>query len=140
MANTVISSQTYDIPASQERVFTWLSDLRNLESAMPQGKISNWKATESDCSFIIKGMSTIGMEIKPGIPPQQVHMHSSRVSPIVFDLYGHIDPTDQGCRLRFEMITDMTPFVKMVAEKPLTSFFDSMTANIKAQMEAHPQS
>ncbi|MCB0397060.1 MAG: hypothetical protein KDD36_10420 [Flavobacteriales bacterium] len=137
MAQVLIKSETYNLPFDEALVAGWLKDLRNFEQLMPEGKVSNWKADENSCSFIIKGMSSLGMERHPQPGPHEVRYKSTTQSPIKFDLFARMTTLPDGhCEVRFELETDMSPFVKMMAEKPLTAFFDAMASKIGAQLEA----
>ena len=55
------------ISASQEDVYTFLSDLNNLEKLMPE-QVINWKSSQDDCSFTIKGMADMTLNIVEKTP------------------------------------------------------------------------
>ena len=57
----VIESDKVTVKASSEEVFNFLKDAQNIYHLLPQDKISEWKADETQCSFKIQGAATISL-------------------------------------------------------------------------------
>ncbi len=56
MKETEIISKTGIIENSDEKIFNFLSDMRNLDKIIPPN-IENWVSTENSCSFNAKGQN-----------------------------------------------------------------------------------
>lgn len=63
MKDLEIISKTVKISNSEERIFNFLSDFRNISKLIPPD-VHDWSATENSCSFSVKGqkMSLIIIE------------------------------------------------------------------------------
>ncbi len=110
------------IDASQKEVFTFLSDISNLQQLMPE-QVINWKSEGDECSFTIKGMADIGMKITELNEATSIKMSSFGKVPFPFTLNVFIDNTsERTADAAIHLDGDMNSFLKMMAERPLTNF------------------
>ena len=126
-----IESDKVQVSKSSEEVFTFLSDFNNFEKLMPE-QVSDWKADKESCSFNIKGLASIGMRIVEKKPNNYIKIVSDGKVPFNFTLnvyLNEIDKTKTEGQLIFE--SDMNPFMKMMAEKPLKNFFNMLAGKLK---------
>lgn len=133
---TKIETDIVTLNQTDESVFNLLKDLRNYENLFPEDRIKNWKADETLCSFLIKGMSNIEMRIKSLNPHSSVKIKSGNQAPFQFDLEIIIEASKEkenltAIQLVFE--GDMNPFVKMMVVKPLTAFFNNLVHSVEKQ-------
>ncbi len=131
-----IESKIVEVQQSSENVFNLLKDFNNYESLFPEEKIKNWKSSEDNCSFMIKGMSNIEMKIKNRQEFDSIHIISGSEAPFKFDINIQIEASkDQenltAIQLTFE--ADINPFMKMMVEKPLTNFFNTMVEGVPSK-------
>lgn len=126
-----IVSTTALVPASPEVIAKHLSDLRNLHSLLPLDQINEWQATEDSCSFKIKGGIIISLEHKLPREQSKIEFKSGASSPFPFTLTVHLAPKEDFCEGNMEFNAKVNPFVKLVAEKPLTGLFENMTQKLK---------
>lgn len=121
-----IESTPKKIKATDCDVFLLLSDLTNFETLFPQEKIENWKATKETCSFKIKGLSEVGLKIVALTPNSLVYIDSTGKSPFKFTLNFYLESVNQfETNVKYIFDANINPFMKMMAEKPLTEFFNS---------------
>lgn len=120
---TTIESNESLVDKSAEEVYNFLSDFRNFEKLMPE-QVVNWKATEDECSFTIKGMASLGMKIKNKTPHSLIEIESSGKTPFGFVMKCMIADKHPQSAVKLSLEADMNPMLKMMAEKPLTNFLN----------------
>lgn len=120
---TRIESKKVDVNQSPAKVFSFLTNFNNFEKIMPE-QVVNWSATEDQCSFTIKGMASLGMKISEKTPDSYIKILPEGKVPFDFILHVFIQENSGNsvCQLAFD--ADLNPFLKMMAEKPLTNFLN----------------
>ncbi|MES2592453.1 MAG: SRPBCC family protein [Bacteroidota bacterium] len=131
MSLTKIESEIVEIDNSAENIFNYLSDFRNFEKLMPS-QVTNWTATNDECSFTLNGMATIGMKIVEKTPFQKIVINSNGKVPFDFQLFVNI--TEKGAtnsvgQIIFE--SNLNPMMKMMVVKPLGNFFNMLAHRMK---------
>ncbi len=122
MSLTKIESEIVEVDNSAENIFNYLSDFRNFEKLMPS-QVTNWTATNDECSFTLNGMATIGMKIVEKTPFQKIVINSNGKVPFDFELFVYI--TEKV----FE--SNLNPMMKMMVVKPLGNFFNMLAHRMK---------
>ncbi|MDQ3050576.1 MAG: SRPBCC family protein [Bacteroidota bacterium] len=122
---TRIESNQVAISQSPEEVFNFLSDFNNYQQLMPE-QVSDWVSDTDTCSFNIKGMASLGMAIESRTPFSQIKIRKNGKAPFDFFLTCEIGESgDQAAStLKLYFDADLNPFLKMMAEKPLTNFLN----------------
>jgi carbon monoxide dehydrogenase subunit G len=123
---TRIESDTRTVNQSPEAVFKFLSDFNNFKQLMPE-QVTDWVSDSTSCSFNIKGMASLGMAHDQLTPNSEIRIKRSGKAPFDFFLICSIDPegeTQSRVALLFD--ADLNPFLKMMAEKPLTNFLNML--------------
>ena len=122
---TRLESHEVTINKSPEDVFKYLSDFNNYKQLMPE-QVTDWISDEKTCSFTIKGMATLGMAIDTSTPHSEIKIKRNGKAPFDFILTGSINEADGNGNSKLKLIfdADLNPFLKMVAEKPLTNFLN----------------
>ena len=112
-------------------IFAFLSDFNNLQKLMPP-QVSNWQSTDSECSFNISGMASIGMKVAEKIPNSLIKVSSHGKVPFAFTLdmqIAEISPSQCAVQLIFE--SGVNPMMAMMIEKPLKNFFNYLAMKVK---------
>lgn len=122
---TRIESERVEITKTPEAVFNFLSDFNNYRQLMPE-QVTDWVSDTDNCSFNIKGMASLGMAIETRTPHTEIKIKKNGKAPFDFFLTceigtGSVDATS-ALKLYFD--ADLNPFLKMMAEKPLTNFLN----------------
>jgi hypothetical protein len=128
-----IESIHITLTKSKEEVFNELADLNNLYNIMPQDKIENWQSDTDSCSFSIKGLASIGMKVKNRSEFELIEIVSEGKNPFPFTLSIHILEKIDSTETYFTFVAEVNSFIKMMAEKPLTNFFNMLAENFKAK-------
>lgn len=131
MSLTKIESEVVEVNNSAENIYNYLSDFRNFEKLMPP-QVTNWKATEDECSFTLNGMATIGMKIVDKTPFQKITINSNGKVPFEFQLFVLVtEKSANNCVGQLVFESDLNPMLKMMVVKPLGNFFNLLAQRMK---------
>jgi carbon monoxide dehydrogenase subunit G len=125
---TRIESEEAIINKPATELYNFLSDFNNFKSIMPE-QVVNWESTQDDCSFTIKGMASLGMQYEEKIPSSLIKIKQKGKAPFDFTIHCMLDKQDESnTKLKLAMDADLNPFLKMMAEKPLKKFLDTLVS------------
>ncbi|MEZ5173057.1 MAG: SRPBCC family protein [Bacteroidia bacterium] len=122
------------ISGSSSSIFAFLSDLNNLESMMPE-QVINWKSDADKCSFTIKGMSDMQLEVRERVPESKVVMASGSSKPFPFTLTSEINPNGENADVKLVFDGDVPIFMKMMIERPLSNFFNLLLEGLEKKFK-----
>lgn len=122
---TRIESDQVEVDQSAVEVFNFLSDFNNYEKLMPE-QVTDWKSDTDTCSFDIKGMASLGMAMDAKTPHSEIRIKKNGKAPFDFFLTCSIGSAnaENKSTLKLFFDADLNPFLKMMAEKPLTNFLN----------------
>lgn len=130
-----IKSNKVQVAASQKEVFDFLIDMNNIIHLLPQDKISDFKSSDTDCSFKVQGGVIISL-VHDGVNDNaEIFMVSGEKSPFPFKLTIHIADQEQQSTGYIHFDGEVNPFLKMMVTKPLTTLFNYMSDKIKSHFE-----
>jgi carbon monoxide dehydrogenase subunit G len=128
-----IAPQPEIINTNSTELFDLLSDLTNYINLFPKDKIDNWSATKESCTFKIKGLAEVGLKIVASTPNTIICIDSHGKAPFKFTLNFYLEKiTDNETSVSYVFEANINPFMKMMAEKPLTQFFNEIIVNLKS--------
>jgi len=125
-----IDSTSVHVTAPQTEVFGFLQDARNFSHLLPQDKISEWSATEDQCSFKVQGGITITLVQNGTADGNKVLMKSGDKSPFPFSLTIHVKESGNETEGFIAFDGEVNMFLKMMVEKPLTNLFNYMSTKL----------
>lgn len=131
-----LESSKVIVNAKQETVFEFLKDSTNLIHILPTDQISDWKATETACSFKVQGGITIPLVQAGNEGTEKLFMKSGEKAPFSFMLTIHINEQGDQTEGYIEFNGEVNLFLKMMIEKPLTALFNIMSKKLKEHFEA----
>ena len=119
-----IESNHVKVKGPLNEVVAFLTDMNNFIQLLPKDKISDWKSTEKDCSFKVQGGIKIPLVYDSIDQNSKIHIISGEGAPFPFTLDIHMKEVEGMVEGFIEFHGEMNMFVKMVAEKPLSSLFN----------------
>lgn len=129
---TKIETAKVQVKRTAEEVFKFLLNFNNFQKLMPEGKVSGWNSSDKNFSFVFSGMARIGMAHESNVPHKEIHIVSSGSNPFDFTLKVLIDGNNDGtCTVHMDFEAEINPFVKVMVEKPLDTFFNALTQNLQ---------
>jgi len=130
MSQTKLQSQQVDIAKPSEGIYNFLTDLNNFEKLMP-AEVSEWKSSNTECTFTLKGMPSIGFMITEQTPSTNITYKGIGKLPAAVFLKVVIQPNgDTNCKAQLFLEAELNPMLKMMVEKPLTKFLDVLAHNL----------
>ncbi|HPW70431.1 MAG TPA: SRPBCC family protein [Bacteroides graminisolvens] len=122
-------SSVKQIPFSQERVYTKLSDLSNLESVkdrIPQDKVKDISFDSDTLTFSVDPVGKITLQVIEREPFKCIKFETTQ-SPLPFNLWIQLVPdSEQGCKMKLTIRVDINPFMKAMVQKPLQEGIEKM--------------
>ena len=129
----IIKSDRIDVAASKNEIRDFLLNCNHYHLLLPEDKISNFTATENQCSFKVQGGITIQL-IQDGIDQDgNVLLKSGADSPFPFSLSAKLNEEGLNTSGEIEFDGELNSFLAMVATKPLQHLFNFMADRLKHQ-------
>lgn len=129
MSQTNLQSEIVDIDKNDVQIFTFLTNLNNFEKLMPE-EVSQWQSTETECSFTLKGMPSIGFTIIEKMPYSTIKYKGTGKIPPIFLSVKIQKTAETSCKVQLFLEADLNPMLKMMVEKPLTKFLNVLASNL----------
>lgn len=126
-----IDSTKVEVNASSETIYAFLKDANNLIHLLPKDNISDFKSSESECSFKVQGGVTITLVQNGGEEFNKLFLKSGEKSPFPFNLTIHINEADGKTEGYIAFDGEVNMFLKMMVEKPLTNLFNYMSNKLQ---------
>ncbi len=127
---TRIESETKIIESDIGIVYKFLSNINNLEKIMPD-RVENWKSSENDCYFSIKGTAELGMKIKEKTDNEAIIMESAGKVPFKFEFCMNMKSIENNkTAVMFVFDADLNPMLKLMAVNPLKNFLNILLDNL----------
>lgn len=128
-----IESKKAQIQASPQEVFSFLMNLQNLIHILPKDQLSDFKASEDECSFKVQGGVIISL-VKIGHEDQsKIFLKSGEKSPFPFTLTINMSENQGGTSGYLLFDGEVNMFLKMMVERPLTNLFNYMSNELENQ-------
>ena len=126
----IITSNEIVVVTNKKELQSFLIDCTNYELLLPQDKISDFKATMAECSFKVQGGITIKL-IQSGVDETgAILLKSGEESPFPFTLKVNLIEAINSTQGNIKFDGELSPFVAMVAKKPLENLFNFMAEKI----------
>jgi len=132
LAEFSVESETRQTVSSIRDLFGFLSDFKNFPSILPADKVEDFKYSGDECSFNIKGITAMTVKMKEKKPYEHIYFGSEGLAKFNFELrvfFTGNDPDSKG-NCKVELIADLNPFIKVMAEKPLLQLVNTMSQRL----------
>lgn len=130
-----IQSEEVTIQAECQAIFERLIIPANIESLLPEGKYSEWKADDTSCSFKLQGMYTVALQMMGNKPSTEIQWRSDDGSAISFQLQLLLQENNGTSIARLNCDADVNAFMEMMVKGPLKALFDSMARKLQRQFD-----
>jgi len=118
----IFTSPEVIVNRNAEDFFVKIGDLNNLKEMLPSS-IKDFESTETTCSFKMKGMPDLNLEIAEKTAYSKISL-IAKGSRVPFSLECFITEKGDQCQARLEINAELNMMMKMMIEKPLTQFLD----------------
>lgn len=118
-------SKQHQIRRPAEQVYTIISDFRNFTPAV-QGRVEDWHAEESECSFRVKGVS-VRLRMVDKEPGNYVKISGDEHSPLDFTMWVQMKQVaEYDTRMRMVLHIKLNMVMKMMIGSKLQDGLDQM--------------
>jgi len=138
---TTFESTVKTINASEQDIFTVLSDLRNaekLKDRIPQDKVKEIQFEQDSISFVVEPVGKLSLKVIEQEPFKTIKFAGEN-SPVDFFVWIQLKETGETeTKMKITLKADLNPIIKMMASKPLEQFVN-MLADALATLEYKPE-
>jgi hypothetical protein len=127
MAIFNITSDSLQTTSPHTDLYNYLVDFNNFKAILPEDKVENFIASADSCSFTIKGVTSLTVKRIEAIPHSKIVFESEGLAKFNFKLRVNF-MKNGSCNVDLE--GDMNPFIKAMAEKPLTQLVNTMAVKL----------
>ena len=115
---------------SSKELFSMLKNPEDYKHLMPDS-LTSFEHREDGFKFGLKGMPEVALKIADLVEDQEVVLKSASSS-LDFSLTGLMNPLNEN-QTEVQLLFDgnFNPFIKMMVEKPLQSFLNTLTDKIE---------
>ena len=122
-----IESTVGKIAENEDKVFAFLSDLRNLESLVPKENLISCEFNEDRCKLGIAGIGEIELKLLDKEPNKLIKLGSGSDSAYSFTLWIQLKQTaEKDTRARLTLQAELNPFLQVMAKNPLQKFVNTL--------------
>lgn len=124
------------VNAPVHEVYTFLGNFNNFGGLMPEDQISDWKSTETDCSFSIKGMGEFGLRMSEKIQDQKIVIvpDGPKKLPIELNLICEMRATDvQNTEAEIRIEANLPVMIAMMAGRPLQNLVNILAERLQSK-------
>lgn len=126
-------SEVKTIPYNDDRIFTMLSDLTNLERVkdrIPQDKIKDFEFDTDSCSLSVDPVGKITFQIIEREPNKTIKFVTTN-SPVPLTLWIQLKQVAEAdTKMKMTVRAELNPFIKGMVSKPLQEAVDKLSAAI----------
>lgn len=127
---TFQSPQTL-LRAPAKEVYSFLSNLNNLEKLMPE-QVINWKSDEKSCSFDIRGMAHIHLILGERIENKLVTIDSGPDNPIEVQIVFNLEEkAEETCGCTVALQAELSMMLELLASQPLQNLVNIMAGKLR---------
>lgn len=126
-----LESHIVEVKNSNQKVFTFLSNMNNFEKLMPE-QVINWNSTETNCSFTIKGMTDLSLSISEKIPYSKIVIIPGDKAPFMFNLICLINENStNNSTVQIVFQAELSTMMEILAKNPLQNFVNALASKLK---------
>lgn len=120
-------SRSGSITCTAEKVFTFVTNIRNFERFIPAGTIKNWHAERESCTFSVSMLGSVSLRVSQKEKFNKVVYNGDALKKNDFELVLHItDNNNAPAEVKVELNADLNPMMKMIAVKPIRQFLEML--------------
>ncbi len=129
MAYFNIVSETHQTNSSNENLFDLMENFENFKHLLPQDKIENFECTNTQCSFGIKGLMPLTIQLKDKQLKSKITYQTLGLAKFVFTLHINLQTANM---VNVNIEGDINPFIKAMADKQLSNLVNTMAIKLAA--------
>lgn len=131
----IFNSDHFLIRLSKEGLRTYLSEPANLKEILPADRIENWHADGNSCSFKIKGLAEVSLNLETTAGDEVIYI-SANPKPFPFKLVIKLEEgVSSDTKIHAYFDADVNAFMGAMLKTPLVNFLNALGAAIKKRYD-----
>jgi hypothetical protein len=133
-----IVSRTAKLNTPSSTIYRMIADFSFMDKITPpDDKVKIISCNENSCRIAVEGGGEFGMKIEERKENELVKIANEEYAPFEFNLWIQLKEIEAyDTRLRITLHATLNPLMKMMAQKPLTNFVESMVDKLEQQFGA----
>jgi len=120
------------VNCTAEKLFLFVTDIRNFERFIPTGTISNWQSDKESCSFQVAMLGTVSVRLTQQDMYHRVVYSGDALKKNDFELTLNItDNQHNPAVVKVSLNAELNPMMKMVAVKPIGQFLEMLISEME---------
>lgn len=120
------------VTCSADKLFLFVTDIRNFERFIPKGTISNWQADKESCSFSVSMLGTVSFSLSEKVKYTKVVFNGDALKKNDFELALNITDNQQNpASVKITLNAELNPMMKMIAVKPIGQFLEMLISEME---------
>ena len=124
-----IEGNKVSVNKTAKEIFDFLAEFKNFEQLMPE-EVQKFEADETSFVFGIKGMPDVRLIKKSQVEYSQIILEGAS-SKLPVELKADITENGDSSEVKLTFNGDFNPMIKMMVQKPLKKFIETLTSNIE---------
>lgn len=129
---TTFESRTGSVNESAEKIYAFITDMRNFKRFLPEGKVENWVAGRENCSFEVPPVGKVSLRIISSEEFSVVKYGGDGLNNTEFFLWVQVKELKPGdSRVKITIKAELNPVLKMMASGPLNDFLEKLVKGME---------
>ncbi|GHT16430.1 polyketide cyclase [Bacteroidia bacterium] len=130
-------SKTVKIQRPRQQVYDFFADFRELSHLVPPNQVSDLETTEATCSFSVKPVGKVRLQIAYREPVKLIKYSSQEGDPLEFNLWVQLlEATPYETRLRITLRANFNTMIRALLGRKLQKSVDEAALQIAAAFNA----
>lgn len=135
---TEFISPTGTIKHDCDKVYNFVSDIRNFSRFVPDDTVTNWIADADSCSFEVSPMGIAEVRITERTAPKLVKFEGVALQNTNFRLWVQMSECNPSeTKFRIVLKAELNQFYKLIASKPVNNFLERLVDQIEKFEDWH---
>lgn len=128
-----IVSKQGKLATSEQNLFAFLTDLRNLDEYIPMDKVKEWESSENECSIGMPQVGTITLRITEKEANNMIRIEPvSGSSPFSFRFYIQIKQIQENdTRIKLTLRADLNMMMRSMFQGPIKKGLDQIVDTLE---------
>lgn len=130
--SSYFESRTGKVTCPAEKLFLFVTDIRNFERFIPNGTITGWQSDKESCSFQVAMLGTVSVRLTHQDMYRRVVYSGDALKKNDFELTLNItDNQHNPAVVKVSLNAELNPMMKMMAAKPVAQFLEMLITEME---------
>lgn len=121
------------VASSSDRLFAFITDMRNFKQFLPGEKIENWEATMENCTFEVFPVGKAKLSIVEKEVNSMVKYGGDGLNGTQFFLWVQMkEPVPGDTHIKLTIKADLNPVLRSMAQKPINDFLEKLVLGVES--------